>query len=135
MRTSTASETYSLVLARQGLHRKSFRCLKEGALHYELVLACVVLLWGRICGKRCPSLCRRHDGTPLPEPFRKTVRQRTLLFNGQRALGILQRRRRVSARSTRRRFRSAGDNPHPRVRPGCAAHQLLFSTSLRPVPW
>src|ERR1035438_7999994 len=134
-RTSTASETSSLVLARQGLHRKSFRCWKKGALHHELAFACVVLLWGRFCGKRHPSLCRRHDGTPLSKSLRKTARPRALLRNGQRSLGILQRRGWVSAGRARRCFRSAGDNPHPCVRPGRAAHQHLFGASLRPVPW
>ena len=46
---------------------------------------------GRFCGKRHPSFCRRHDGTSLPESLRQTTRQRALLLNGQRCLGILQR--------------------------------------------
>ena len=115
------------MLVRQGRRRKSSRyskdCWKKGTLHHELALACVVLLWGRFCGKRHSSFCRRHDGTSLPESLRQTARQRALLFNGQRCLGILQRGGWVSARRARRRFQSAGDKPHPRVRPGRAAHQ------------
>src|ERR1019366_2790333 len=134
-RTSTASETSSLVSARQGLQWKSFRCWKEGALHHELALACVVLLWGRSCGKRHPSLCRRHDGTPLSKSLCQTTRPRALLCDGQRCLGILQRGGWVSARRARRRFPFAHDKPHPCVRPGRAAHQHLFGASLRPVSW
>jgi MFS family permease len=90
---------------------------------------------GVFAANAIPSLCRRHHGTPLSESLRKTARQRALLFNGQRCLGILQRGGRVSARRARRCFRSAGDKPHPCVRPGRAAHQHLFGASLRPVPW
>src|ERR1019366_685538 len=133
-RTSTASETSSLVLARQGLHRKSSRCWKEGDLHHELALACVVLLWGRFCGKRHPSLCRRHDGTPLSKSLCKATRPRTLLCNGQRSLGILQRGGWVCAHRARRVFRSAGYNPHPCVWAGRAVHQHQFGASLRAVP-
>src|ERR1019366_8061647 len=134
-RTSTASETSSLVSARQGLQRKSFRCWKEGALHYELALACFVLLWGRFCGKRHPSLCRRHDGTPLSKSLCETARPRALLCNGQCCLGILQRGGWVSASRARRCLPSAGDKAHRGARPERAAHQHLFGASLRSVPW
>src|ERR1017187_6047436 len=90
---------------------------KKGALHHELAFVCVVFLWGRFCGKRHSSFCLWHDGTSLSKSLRQTVRQRALLFNGQRCLGILQRGGWISTTRARWCFRSAGDKPHPCVRP------------------
>jgi hypothetical protein len=61
---------------------------KEGALHYELVLACIVFIWGRFCCKRYPSLCRGYDGTPLSKSLCQTARPRALLCNGHVVWGF-----------------------------------------------
>jgi hypothetical protein len=71
MRTCTVSGTFFLASARQGLHIKSFRCWKQGALHYELALACVVLFWGCFCGKHHSAFVAGTMGRPFQSPFAK----------------------------------------------------------------
>jgi hypothetical protein len=112
-----------------------FPFCSERAFHYELALACVVLLRRRFCRKRRPSLRLRSDGTAIPKSLCKASWQGAFFFNGQCSLGIRQHGRCISSRHTRRIVSVARNKPHCCVRLGFIAQEPRLCAAVRQVSW
>ena len=92
-------------------------------------------LGGAFLANAVPHLVERHDGPAVPEPVRQAARARTFLVDGQRALGLLQRRRGLPPGRPGRRFRSEGHRPRHRAGRRRVPDGARVRAAVRPLPW
>src|ERR1019366_6718215 len=97
--------------------RRELLCAIDGGLD-ALVPLRRVLLRGRLSRQRRPAPRQRDLGQSLPEPVRISAGGRALVFDGQRALGVLQPRSGLRPRVPRGKVRATPDKARRRSRPG-----------------
>ena len=109
-------------LGETGTTRRSSICSKrprtanKGAPEHAMASLSGLLRRRRVSHQRHSASGQRRDGTPVSKPVRQTARRRPLLVDRERALGLLQPRRRISARLPCRRFRFALHRRRDRAR-------------------